>query len=101
MPPRNWRYTSGLIFGMLLGVLIAIGLMLLKPVDRMHEITALLGSSGIGAAVGIAAVAMRNPTAAPMPLEPSRAVISCMRSRCGTAELQQPFVRWKPVADMI
>ena len=60
MPPRNWRYTSGLIFGMLLGVLIAIGLMLLKPVDRMHEITALLGSSGIGAAVGIAAVAMRN-----------------------------------------
>jgi len=60
MPPRNWRYTSGLIFGMLLGVLIAIGLMLLKPVDRMHEITALLGSSGIGAAAGIAAVAMRN-----------------------------------------
>jgi len=60
MPPRSWRFTSGFICGLLLGVLAAIGLMFLKPVDHIHEIRLLLGSSGIGAAAGIAAVAIRN-----------------------------------------
>ena len=74
MPPRKWRFSSGLILGFLAGALIGLGLLLLKPMDHMDEIDWLVGAAGVGAVAGIAVVGIRN-------LQASRAYRALERRR--------------------